>query len=149
MTSFRIREPADVYAPRHAVGVLAAELGFTSTGRAELAIVVSELCSNIVKYGISGSIELSAVHDPTCGDGVLIIARDMGSPFRNLAMALQDGCDDSGPIDPVELPRRGGLGIGLGAVVRLTHSLEVLADPEGKRIQVIKYLVPPREAGSE
>jgi anti-sigma regulatory factor (Ser/Thr protein kinase) len=148
MTSFRIREPLDVYAPRHAVVVLGAQLGFTSTGRAELAIVVSELCSNIVKYGICGSIEFGAVNDPMCGVGMLIIARDMGPPFRNRAMALQDGCDDRGPIDPGELLRRGGLGIGLGAVVRLTHSLEVLPEPEGKRIQVVKYLVPPRGARS-
>ena len=144
MASYRIRESLDVYAPRQAVGALARQLGFRSNECAELAIVVSELCSNIVKYGIRGSIELQPLADPAHGVGVSIIAHDIGPPFHDWAMALQDGCDDRGPIDPGKLMNRGGLGIGLGAVVRLTHLLEIETDANGKRIRVVRYVTPPR-----
>src|SRR5689334_1683550 len=116
MASFSVRESLDVYAPRQAVEALARELGFPRRERAELLIVVSELCSNIVKYGVRGSVEFAPHDDAAHGLGIAIIAHDVGPAFRDLKMALTDGCDDQGPIDPGILMKRGGLGIGLGAV---------------------------------
>jgi serine/threonine-protein kinase RsbT len=147
MSSFPVREFLDVYAPRAAVGRLADELGFQRRERAELLIVVSELCSNIVKYGVRGSLELAPHVDETYGVGISIVARDVGPAFRDFTMALQDGCDDRGPIDPGHLMKRGGLGIGLGAVRRLTDALSVDQLPEGKSICAIRYLRrPPRRS---
>lgn len=140
MPTYKVRDPLDVYAPRQAVLDLAPKLGFSRNDAQELAIVISELASNIVKYGIRGSIEIDSHHDPEHGPGMRIVARDIGPPFRNLEMALQDGCDDTGPIDPARLLKRGGLGIGLGAVVRFTDSLTVEHATGGKEIRVIRYL---------
>jgi anti-sigma regulatory factor (Ser/Thr protein kinase) len=144
MTSHRIHQPIDLYAARQAVETLAARLGFQRREQQELAIVVSELCSNIIKYGIRGSVELEPVNDRTHGAGVSIVARDVGPPFRDLGMALQDGCDDRGPIDPSVMLKRSGLGIGLGAVVRLTDGLDVQQQREGKEIRAVRYLKRPR-----
>lgn len=144
MTVHRVRELLDVYGPRQAVESLAQKLGFGRNARQELAIVVSELCSNIVKYGVRGSIEIEPVDDPIAGTGILLIASDVGPAFRDFWMAMQDGCDDRGPIDPADLLKRGGLGIGLGAVVRLTDSLHVEQSAGGKQIRVVKYLQQPR-----
>ncbi len=144
MKSYVIRDRLDVIVPRQAVTALAEDLGFRRKERGELAIVVSELCSNIVKYGIRGSIEMGPVNDPAHGGGLAIIAHDVGPAFRDLGMALQDGCDDRGPIDPGILLKRDGLGIGLGAVVRLTHSLQVEYKPGGKQIKVMRFLRAPR-----
>lgn len=142
--SYQIRDRLDVIAPRQAVTVIAEELGFRRKERGELAIVVSELGSNIIKYGVRGSIDLGAVSDVQHGVGVSIVAHDVGPVFYDLGMALQDGCDDHGPIDPKDLLRRDGLGIGLGAVVRLTHSLQVEYQAVGKQIKVVRYLKTPR-----
>src|SRR3954469_24594532 len=98
MASYQVREALDVYALREAVGKLAAELGFQRRERAELLIVVSELCTNIVKYGVRGSLELDPHIDAIHGSGIAIVAHDVGPAFRDFTLALQDGYDDQGPI---------------------------------------------------
>lgn len=139
MRTFSVRDSLDVYAPRQAVLVLAEEQGFSRWDAKELAIVVSELASNIVKYGVRGSIELDALVDPARGAGVSVVAHDVGPPFHDLQMALRDGCDDRGPIDPAQLLKRAGLGIGLGAVVRFTDTFDVQQHATGKSIRVVRY----------
>jgi anti-sigma regulatory factor (Ser/Thr protein kinase) len=100
----------------------------------ELAIVVSELGTNIVKYGVRGEIGLSF---DTGGEGdVRVAARDVGPPIRDLDLALTDGCNDRGPIDPADIMGRGGLGTGLGAVLRLAEHFECRQDATGKEITV-------------
>ena len=147
MASYQVREALDVYALREAVGKLALDLGFPRRERAELLIVVSELCTNIVKYGVHGSLELEPHLDAVYGVGIAIVAHDVGPAFRDFKTALLDGYDDQGPIDPGVLMRRGGLGIGLGAVRRLTDSLNVEYSADGKAIRVVRYLRrPPRKS---
>jgi len=67
MSRHIVREALDVYALREAVGKLAAELGFQRRECAELLIVVSELCTNIVKYGVRGSLEVERHIDAVQG----------------------------------------------------------------------------------
>jgi anti-sigma regulatory factor (Ser/Thr protein kinase) len=148
MASYRVRESLDVYAPREAVGALAVKLGFQRRERGELLIVVSELCTNIVKYGVRGSLDIEPHVDAVYGVGIAIVAHDVGPAFRDFKMALQDGCDDQGPIDPGVLMKRGGLGIGLGAVRRLTDSLSIEYGSEGKAIRVVRYLRRPARKSS-
>jgi anti-sigma regulatory factor (Ser/Thr protein kinase) len=142
---YEIREAHDLYVPRHEIRELCAGLGFTSAAGTELAIVVSELTSNILKYGARGVLRFEPVDDSERGRGVVILAHDIGPPFRNLELALRDGYDDRGPIDPVTLLERGGLGAGLGAVIRLTDSFEVQPTaPAGKEVRVVRYRKRPR-----
>jgi anti-sigma regulatory factor (Ser/Thr protein kinase) len=148
MSTHSIRHPVDVYGPRRTVEELAKTLGFSRTECQELAIVVSELCTNIVKYGVRGTIEIEPVDDAKYGVGVAVVARDIGPAFKDLGMALQDGCDDEGPIDPGKILNRGGLGIGLGAVVRLMDAIQVQQGRTGKEIRAVRYLRRPRSKPS-
>src|SRR4029079_14397927 len=116
---YHLRERVDVFQIQRATKQFAAELGFGRHACQELAIVASELASNVLKYGKPGSLELLRISDSR-GKGIELVARDSGPPFRNLETALQDGCDDNGPIDPANILKRGGFGGGLGAVIRLT-----------------------------
>lgn len=136
---FPVRALGDVLIARKRAQELAQEFGFASRRATELAIAVSELGTNIVKYGIHG--EVGLVLDPEIGErgGIRVIARDVGPPIRNLELALQDGCDDTGPIDPARVLRRGGLGTGLGAVLRFADLFEYQQGDGGKAITVTFY----------
>jgi anti-sigma regulatory factor (Ser/Thr protein kinase) len=142
MPAYEVRDPIDVYEVRRRARVLCDGLGFSHHACLELALVVSELATNILKYGVRGSIDVRAIRDVVRGRGVELVARDEGPAFRDVSSALLDGHDDRGPIDPGAWARRRGLGTGLGAVVRLTHHLHVEPGPIGKRIVVRRYLTP-------
>jgi anti-sigma regulatory factor (Ser/Thr protein kinase) len=141
MREHRIRERSDIYGVRSSIKALASELGFSRRACDELQIVVSELGSNIIKYGVHGRIRMEALEGKE--EGLVIVARDYGRPFHDLAMALRDGCDDRGPIDPMMMLRRGGIGGGLGAILRLSHTFKVDTLPDGKSIEVVRYLGRP------
>src|SRR4051794_1480714 len=102
----------------------AVRFGMPTRRATELAIVASQLPSNIVKHGIRGEIRLAWNPDvPPCGE-ITVEAHDIGPPIRDLKMAMTDGYDDQGPIDPTLILRRGGIGTGLGAIARLADRLE-------------------------
>lgn len=143
MPQYEIRVWVDVLAARSALKKLAGELGFPSRETTELAIVASELGSNIIKYGRHGRLTFRALEAGHAkASGVAVVARDYGPQFHDLATAMLDGCDDRGPIDPMQLLTRQGIGGGLGAVLRLTHSFAVHPLADGKEIVVERFLTP-------
>lgn len=133
---FAVGEWSDVAIARHQARRMASELGVEPRRAGEVAIVVSELASNIVKYGVRGEIALQAVGLARGGMTLTVVARDVGPPIHDLETAMLDGHDDRGPIDPALMAHRGGLGTGLGAVARLADSLEVRQEAGGKQITV-------------
>lgn len=141
---FSIRDSLDLYGARRSLVALGTRLKFSSSSCQELAIVVSELISNILKYGKRGVVSYEPVNDDHHGTGIRVVAHDEGPPFHDLELALRDGFSDRGPIDPVALFNRGGLGLGMGAIVRLTDSFEVRPVPGGKEICVVRYRARPR-----
>lgn len=144
-----VRDDLDVFEARRVARRLAAELGFDLQAREELAIAVSELASNIVKYGISGDIRFEKVRVEPWGNGVRVTARDIGPPIADLSLAVRDGYSDKGSIDPFQLHRRKGFGCGLGAVVRFSDSFEYQPGQGEKRICIVRYArrPPPGHAG--
>ncbi|HLM71905.1 MAG TPA: ATP-binding protein [Polyangiaceae bacterium] len=146
MRSCEIAHEIDVFSARRAARELAEQLGFDKIEREEIAIVASELASNIVKYGIRGKIEMDEVRDRVLGRGIVLRAKDFGPPFHDVAMAIQDGYDDRGPLDPAKLFKRRGIGGGLGAVIRFTDSFrcEPAEDGGGKTVIVIRYRKRPK-----
>lgn len=140
--SYRIVEDTSGLVVRRGVRDLARQLGFGVKACEELVIVVAELTSNILKYGVSGSIEMCRVDDLQHGIGLQIVAED-GTPPFDLVMALRDGFDAKGRLDPTKMFRRGGIGAGIGAIHRFSHILLMEPAPPGKRIRVIRFLRNP------
>jgi hypothetical protein len=68
-----------------------------------------------------------------------VVARDIGPPIANLALAVRDGYSDTGPIDPLDMRNRKGIGCGLGAVVRFSDFFEYAPGEGEKRICIVRY----------
>ncbi|HEX9945258.1 MAG TPA: ATP-binding protein [Thermoanaerobaculia bacterium] len=134
---FPIRGRMDVVAVSSRARRLAREFGLNGKRSKELAIAVSELASNIVKHGIRGEIVLT-LDSPQ--SEIRVDARDVGPPIRDLKLAMTDGYDDQGPIDPALFLRRGGLGTGLGAVARFADRVEYREEEGGKTVTARFFL---------
>lgn len=144
--SQKVNDPSAVYAVRTLVRAFAPALGFDKEVTEELVVVVSELASNILKYGRRGTIEIAAI-DPSEGIGISIVAEDESPPF-DLQASLRDGYDAGGKLDPARVFGRGGIGAGLGAVARFSDRLELVPTPTGKRI-VARRAVSRARRGSQ
>src|SRR4026209_808592 len=117
MPTYDVLDSVDILHVQKRVQSFAEEIGFTKRERGELAIVASELASNILKYGVRGTIVMDRFSDSR-GSGINLIASRRGPPFHDLEAALKDGCSDRGPIDPIDMLKRKGIGGGLGAICR-------------------------------
>jgi anti-sigma regulatory factor (Ser/Thr protein kinase) len=145
-----VREAIDLFTARWTAQRIAGSIGFPSLARQEIAIVVSELGTNILKYGHRGHIAMRSIEETILGRGIEIVAEDEGPLLADLDMALRDGHCERGPIDPIDQPRRGGIGAGLGAVVRFSDTFEYIPAMPRKAFRVVRYLRrPTRRATSQ
>jgi anti-sigma regulatory factor (Ser/Thr protein kinase) len=102
---------------RRAAAALAAKLKFRDTAAGRLAIVVSELSTNVLKHATRGELVLSAIpHDVRPSIEVLAIDRGPGMDF---ARCLTDGYSTVA----------GSRGEGLGAIRRMSDRLGVYSRP--------------------
>jgi len=88
---------------------MARRLGFDETEAGKVAIVVTELSSNLVRHASRGELLVRSL-DGAVG-GIEILALDHGPGMSELAMTL-----------PGDSSTKGTAGTGLGAVTRLAHT---------------------------
>ena len=129
-----------VFDVRRRVRSEALYLGFPRLVAEELTIVASELCSNILKYGVHGEVALDAIEHGARGPALVIAASDHGPPFRAFERAVRDRSDDRGTIPPEAMYTRRGIGGGLGAVRRLSDGIFLTQSASGKSIVVVRYV---------
>ncbi|SDZ36976.1 Histidine kinase-like ATPase domain-containing protein [Micromonospora pattaloongensis] len=103
---FRVEDVSTVNAVRRATERLAAQIGLGTDRAADLAIVATELASNLVKHAEEGSLLLRPVRDGREA-GVEVVAMDSGPGMADLRRSARDGHSTTGT-----------LGIGLGAIAR-------------------------------
>jgi anti-sigma regulatory factor (Ser/Thr protein kinase) len=126
-----ITRDADVLVTRAKAAVFAAEMGFEERACAEIAIVVSELATNVVKYAGRGSVTLAEYEDSGTS-GIEILAEDNGPGILNPRAAIVDGYSEGRQLSADDLPQsRRGMGTGLGAVHRLMDHVQLENRPEG------------------
>ncbi len=142
-----VHHDSAVFAARAMMRTFASQLGFQREVVEELVVVVSELTSNILKYGRRGTIELAGIEREEGTRGISIVAQDETPPF-DLLGSLRDGYDSKGMIDPALVYGRRGIGAGLGAVARFSDGVELIPHGEGKRIVVRRFLGRPRRGSS-
>jgi anti-sigma regulatory factor (Ser/Thr protein kinase) len=133
--AFPVSDSTQVSAARHAAHRLAEELGFSETRAGQLALVVTELGTNLAKHAKDGELLLRGEAAPGC-EAVEVIALDRGPGIRDVAASRRDGFSTSGTP-----------GEGLGAVERQSDRLEIFSLPSGTAILacVLREPSPARE----
>ncbi len=100
----------------------AEQLDLGDTDRGAVAIVVTEMATNLVKHAQHGSILLCPFG--TNGDrGLRVLSMDKGPGIQSLSAALEDGHSTAGTM-----------GTGLGAIRRLSHNFEIYSGASGTAI---------------
>lgn len=117
--AMRVVESSQVGAVRRAAVDLATRLGFAEVDAARVALVATELGTNLVKHAREGEVLLRATGRGVSAD-LEIIALDRGPGIANVAHALRDGTSTTGTS-----------GTGLGAIRRAASRFDVYASEAG------------------
>ena len=97
--------------------MLARRIGFDDVRTGQLAILITEAATNIVKHAGHGEILLRKVTRGAI-DGIEVLAIDKGPGMRNVAQYMEDGQSTAGTY-----------GVGLGAIRRLSQEFDLYSLP--------------------
>lgn len=125
MISVSVREPTDVAEARRQAAGFAQFADFDEIEAGRVAIVATELATNVIRHGGGGEMLICRR-----GDQIELIALDKGPGIADLAASMVDGFSTGGTP-----------GQGLGAVRRQARSFEVFSRP-GQGAAVLARLGP-------
>ena len=114
-----VRDASQSGEARRMAVACAEEIGLDESTRGAVAIVVTEMATNLVKHAGHGSILISQVGN-NGSRGMRVLALDKGPGVRNISQALQDGHSTAGTM-----------GTGLGAIQRMSENFEIYSGSAG------------------
>ena len=130
-----IKDGSQVAEARRLVGDYARSRSFPEARRAQIAIVVTELATNLLKHGGGGEIVADAFDDRE-GVGIEVLALDRGSGMADVERCIADGYSTAGSP-----------GNGLGAIIRLSDRVRIYSRPGRGTAVMARFLAhPPRPA---
>lgn len=112
-----VSDASHIAAARRTAADLAARQGLDATRAGELAIVVTEAATNILKHAQHGEILLRALQQGE-HTGVEVLAIDAGPGMNSISASMEDGRSTAGTY-----------GVGLGAMRRLSSSFDAFSSP--------------------
>jgi anti-sigma regulatory factor (Ser/Thr protein kinase) len=127
-----VEEPSTTAAVRRAARKMAAEIGFDETRAEEVAIVVTEACTNLLKHVGQGEILLHTTgeeHDPVAR--LEFLALDRGPGMYDLEQCVRDGFSTSSTA-----------GQGLGAIMRLSRESDFYSVPLKGTVVLARWFSP-------
>lgn len=129
--AIEVDRPAQVVVAREAARALGRGIGFGDVECDQIAIVVSELASNLMRHAGGGVIRLARAGQAE-RRGIQVVAEDRGPGIADPERALTDGYSTAG-----------GLGVGLGTVNRLMDDLTLSSPPGGgTRVACCRWIRP-------
>jgi len=127
-----VADASQVSEVRRSAAALATRLGFDETACGSVALVATELATNLVKHARGGEILLRPVHAPGGGWRVEALCLDRGPGIADVARALRDGFSTAGSP-----------GGGLGAVRRIAAEFDLYSVP-GRGCSLVARIDPAR-----
>ena len=112
-----VRDASEVGEARRAAAGLAHRKGFSQDVEARIALVATELATNLLKHAGEGLVAINEFVDAD-GSGIELIALDKGPGIADVARCLVDGFSTAGSP-----------GTGLGAVTRVSDSYAIYSRP--------------------
>ncbi len=135
MLCIAVRDASQVAEARRAAVTLAQAHGFDEEAAGRVAIVATELATNMLKHG-DGGVLLVGGYDDATGAGVECVALDKGGGMADVGASMRDGHSTAGSA-----------GTGLGAVARGSQTMDVYSAPGlGTAILARLEAERPREA---
>jgi anti-sigma regulatory factor (Ser/Thr protein kinase)/serine/threonine protein phosphatase PrpC len=116
--SARVGDSSEVAGARRIAAQCAEELRFSTTVTGKIALVATELATNLLKHGGGGLLLLGSEEDAPQRSMVLI-ALDKGPGIANVPTALKDGYSTAGSA-----------GEGLGAVTRAAATFDIYSQAD-------------------
>ncbi|MDB5326211.1 MAG: hypothetical protein JWM57_1780 [Phycisphaerales bacterium] len=132
--SVPVTETSQIGEARRIAAGMAEALGFDETARGQIAIVVTEIATNLIRHASGGEIVLQSLPAVNCC-GLEILALDRGPGIVSMADALRDGFSTGTTA-----------GTGLGAVNRLATTFDVYSSRGHGTAMVAQFHLPPAEA---
>ena len=117
MIAVPVQDQSQVAEARRRATELAERHGFGGTDTGKVAIVATELATNLIKHSPGGEILVGTFEDAE-SSGVQLLALDKGPGMANVAACLADGYSSAGTA-----------GHGLGAVLRQSHFVDIASWP--------------------
>lgn len=117
MISLAVTDASEVAQARREAAALAGRNGFSEQDAGRVALVATELGTNLVKHGRGGEMLIGPYEDGD-GGGAEIVALDRGPGIANVEACLKDGYSSAGTS-----------GNGLGAILRQSHEFDVASWP--------------------
>lgn len=112
-----VADPSQVAASRRAASELARRDGLDEERSGAVALIVTELATNLLKHAARGELIVQRYADAS-GEGIELLGLDKGPGIADLANALRDGHSTAGSP-----------GTGLGAMRRQADIFEVFSRP--------------------
>jgi anti-sigma regulatory factor (Ser/Thr protein kinase) len=112
-----VTESSQVAEARRRAADLAEASGFNETDAGRVALVATEMATNLIKHGGGGEILAGLYADPD-GSGVELLALDRGPGMANPQQCIADGYSSAGTA-----------GHGFGAIIRQSHIVDIASWP--------------------
>jgi anti-sigma regulatory factor (Ser/Thr protein kinase) len=112
-----VTEQSQPAAARRAAVALAQDIGMDESTVGTVALVVTELATNLVKHAKQGELLIRRLGTDGM-DGVEVLSLDKGPGMSNVARSMEDGYSTAGSP-----------GMGLGAVQRAARAVDIYSQP--------------------
>lgn len=131
-----VTEPSQVAHARRVTAEFATRAGLPEKRLGNLAIVVTELATNLIKHAGCGEI-LASCFDDADGSGIEILSLDRGPGMKDVAACLRDGFSTAG-----------SLGQGLGSITRQSDQFRIYSRPGLGTVASARLAISPAAAGT-